>query len=184
MSEQPPPPAPGYEPTAAPQTGARPGELLDRFVARLIDGILLAVVNAIIVTVIVVGAVLGESGSFYGGASSVLAGIVSAVVTTAIYMGYFAYLESSRGQTVGKMVMKLRTVGPNGGNPTLEQALRRNIFMAFGLLGVVPIIGGLVGGLAQLVAVIMIAVGINGDPVNRQAWHDKFAGGTRVLKIG
>ena len=31
---------------------------------------------------------------------------------------------------------------------------------------------------------IMIAVGINSDTVDRQGWHDKFAGGTRVLKIG
>jgi hypothetical protein len=30
----------------------------------------------------------------------------------------------------------------------------------------------------------MIAVGINNDPINRQAWHDHFAGETRVLKEG
>ncbi len=30
----------------------------------------------------------------------------------------------------------------------------------------------------------MIAVGINTDTLRRQAWHDKFAGGTQVLKIG
>ncbi len=36
----------------------------------------------------------------------------------------------------------------------------------------------------QLVAVIMIAVGINNDTVNRQAWHDHFAGETRVIKEG
>ena len=67
-------------------------------------------------------------------------------------------------------------------NPSLEEAARRNCWVAFGVLGVVPVVGGFVGGLASLVAVILIAVGINGDTVNRQAWHDRFAGGTRVVK--
>lgn len=180
MTQMPPTPQESY---GAPVAG-RPGELLDRFLARLIDGVLLAVVNVVIVSVIVVGAVMGESASGFSGASSAIAGIVAAVISTAIYLGYFGYMESSRGQTVGKMVMKLQTMGPQGGHPTMEQAIRRNIFMAFGLAGIIPIIGGIIGGLAQLVAVIMIAVGINSDPVRRQAWHDRFAGGTAVVKIG
>lgn len=181
MTEQPPPAAPG--PAAGPQAGARPGELLDRFLARLIDFVLLAVVNAIIVVAIVIGAFMGDSGGFYG-TSSVAGDIVAAIVSTAIYLAYFGYLESSRGQTVGKMVMKLRTVGPSGGNPTMEQALRRNIWVGFGIAGVVPVVGPAVGAIAELAAVIMIAVGINNDTVNRQAWHDTFAGGTRVVKVG
>ena len=82
------------------------------------------------------------------------------------------------------MVLKLHTYGPTGQKPTFEQALRRNIWVAFGILGIIPIVGGIVGGIAELVAVIMIAVGINNDTVNRQAWHDKFAGGTFVRKQG
>ena len=66
----------------------------------------------------------------------------------------------------------------------MEQAVRRNIWTGFGIAGVVPIIGSLIGGLAELAAVIMIAVNINGDTVRRQHWFDKFAGGTQVLKIG
>jgi len=88
------------------------------------------------------------------------------------------------GQTVGKMVMKLRVLGPQGGNPTLEQAVRRNIWVGLGILGIVPILGGLVAFVGQIVAVVMIAVGINNDPINRQAWHDHFAGETRVIKEG
>lgn len=181
MTDQPPPAAPG--PSADPLTGARPGELLDRFLARLIDFVLLAVVNGIIVVAVIVGVVMGESGGIYG-TSSIAGDIVAAIVSTAIYLAYFGYLESSRGQTVGKMVMKLRTVGASGGNPTMEEALRRNIWVGFGILGVVPIVGPAVGALAELAAVIMIAVGINNDTVNRQAWHDNFAGGTRVVKVG
>ncbi|GAA2118789.1 hypothetical protein GCM10009843_11060 [Nocardioides bigeumensis] len=169
----------------APMGGPQPGSLLDRFLARLIDGILLAIVNYVIASIIVVGALMGETGGGMmvstGGTYAVAA--VSSLILVAIQMGYFVFMESSRGQTVGKMIMKLRTTGPSGGNPTVEEAIRRNIFMAIGLLGVIPVLGW-ISGLVSLVAVIMIAVQINGDPIARQGWHDKFAGGTRVLKIG
>jgi uncharacterized RDD family membrane protein YckC len=143
-----------------------PGNLLDRFLARLIDGIIVGVAY------IIIYAIFASFTSYF--LTLFLSGIAAAV----LYIGYFAYFESNRGQTIGKQVMKLRTVGPDGqSNPTMEQAVRRNIWYAF---DIVPIIGGL----AVLASVILIAVGINGDPVNRQHWFDKFAGGTKVLKIG
>lgn len=172
MSEM---PTPGYG-AAPPPGGLRPGELLDRFLARLIDGVLLAVVYAILGVFLFTGVFLTNTSGF-------VATTITSVFLTALQLGYFALMESNQGQTVGKMVMKLKVVGPDGQNPTMEQALRRNIWLALSLLGIVPIIGSLVGGLAQLAAVIMIAVGINNDTVNRQAWHDQFAGGTRVLKL-
>ena len=52
------------------------------------------------------------------------------------------------------------------------------------MLGIIPFIGGLIGALAELVAVIVIAVGISNNTATRQAWHDNFAGGTRVVKEG
>lgn len=174
--------APPPEAAMAPG-GTRPGELLDRFLARLIDHVLLGVVNALVISVLIVGVVLGESATSFGTGSTFLATAVASVLTAVLALAYFGYLESSRGQTVGKMIMKLKTVGPDGGNPTMEQALRRNSYLAIGLLGVIPVLGWL-GGLVSLVAMIMIAVGINKDTVNRQAWHDHFAGETRVLKIG
>ena len=86
-------------------------------------------------------------------------------------------MDSTRGQTLGKMALKLQVFGPNGGHPTVEQSVRRNIFYAFQLIAIIPILGGLVAGIAALVGVIMIAVGINNDTVRRQGWHDQFAGG-------
>ena len=100
-----------------------------------------------------------------------------------LYLGYFGFMESSQGRTIGKMAMKLRVEGVNGGKPSLEQAIKRNIWLALPLLGIVPILGGLVAGIGQLVAVIMIAVGINNDTVRRRPWTDKFAG-TQVIKEG
>ncbi|MEO6791873.1 MAG: RDD family protein [Ornithinibacter sp.] len=167
----PPPPPPGY--AAQPPTGPRPGELLDRFLARLIDGIIIAVVYFVLAAIV---AVIIRSG--------LLRGVIDAVLSAALYLGYFAYMESSQGKTIGKSVLKLRVLGPAGGNPTMEQAIRRNIWTAFGIAGIIPILGAVIGAVAQLVAVVMIAIGISNDTVNRQAWNDKFAGGTRVIKEG
>jgi uncharacterized RDD family membrane protein YckC len=178
----PPPPPPPPTGAAAPGPGApnaaygpgSPGNLLDRFLARLIDGILVGIVS-VIITIVLTAA----SDSF------ILTGVVSSIVTAALYLGYFAYLESTRGQTLGKQILKLKVVGPDGVTvPTMEQAIRRNIWTAFGIAGVIPVLGALLGGLAELAAVILIAVGINGDAVRRQHWFDKFAGGTQVLKVG
>jgi uncharacterized RDD family membrane protein YckC len=179
-----PPSGTGYTPPpfTPPMSGApgtptyavgQPGTLVDRFVARFIDGVILGVASTILNTVL---AFVSNSWLFTG--------FIYAVATAALSLGYFAYLESSRGQTIGKQVMKLKVFGPDHvSNPTLEQAARRNIYTAFGIAAVVPIIGGVLGGLAALAAVILIAVNINSDP-QRQHWFDKFAGGTQVLKVG
>ena len=151
----------------------QPGSLGDRFVARFIDGLILGVVALVLNFVL---AVIWNSW--------LLTGFVSAVVTAALNLGYFAYFESSRGQTIGKQAMKLKVLGPDRvSNPTMEQAVRRNIYMAFAILRVIPIIGGTLSGLAGLASVIVIVININNDP-QRQHWFDKFAGGTQVIKIG
>ena len=187
---QPPPSAGGPPPPAQPPSAPQfqqpaagiggPADLGTRILARLIDSILIAVVNAVLVTTLIFGVVFnagtsGFGGLGFGGFSGW--GLLSSVISAAIYVGYFAFMESSRGQTVGKMLLKLRTEGPNGGNPTMEQALKRNAWMA---LSIVPIVGGLL----QLGAAIYIMVTINNNTATRQGWHDEFADGTRVIKIG
>lgn len=149
-------------------------DLAPRFLARLIDGIILWVVLLVLIVPIAFAIFSGGVGSAFGGGFST-GGLVAGVIWAAIIIGYFAFMESSRGQTVGKMVMKLKTEGPNGGNPTFEEAAKRSIWYA---LGIIPIIGVL----AELAAIIYIAVTINQSPTNT-GWHDTFAGGTRVVKI-
>jgi uncharacterized RDD family membrane protein YckC len=182
----PPPPAPAtstasFEAGAAPVGPPRPGELMDRFIARFIDFIILGVVYGIIAGIvggaIITGYRTGAEAYFY----YLIVGILSAV----IYLAYFAWMESNRGDTVGTMVMKLKTVGPDGvSKPTMEQAVRRNIWVATGLISIIPLVGWWLGGVASLAAAVLILVGINGDPGRRQHWFDKFAGGTQVLKVG
>jgi uncharacterized RDD family membrane protein YckC len=187
MTEQPPPPPP--PPTPGPMGGPpptpgvpRPGELLDRFLARLIDSVLLAIVFGVvqaIFTGIFISGITTSVGEY------LLAWIFIAIITVAASIAYFAFLESNQGATLGKQLLKLKVVGPDGvSNPTMEQAVRRNAFYGIQLAFIVPIIGWIVGWLGYVLAVIMIAVGINNDTVARQGWHDKFAGGTRVMKVG
>ena len=159
-----------------------PAGLRDRFVARVIDFLLLAVVDAIVVDLVVVRAILGDRAGLYGIGAGWFDAAVSALLAALVHLGYFALMESQEGTTVGKSVMRLRTLGVEDDRPTPEEAVRRNLWTAFGVLGVVPVVGSALGGLATLVAIIAIAVGINADTETRRGWHDRFAGGTRVVK--
>ena len=166
MSTHDPDQAGPYE-TIAAAPARPPAPLALRLVARLIDFILLAVV----VTVLL--AVSGIGGSLVGNA-------VSAVVTAVLYVAYFACLEATTGQTVGKRVMKVRVLGPDGGE--LASARRCGATSGrFGIAGVVPILGGLIGALASLAATVVILLGVTKDAVGRRGWHDTFAGGTQVV---
>ena len=178
---------PGYQqappPPYVPSGVGQPADLMMRFLARLIDYVLLWIVTVLVVSVIVIGTLMGGNGGYLGTGPTYVTGAVSAVLTAAIYLGYFTLMEARLGQTVGKMLLKLQTQGPGGARPTLEQALRRNLWVALGLLGLIPMVGGVIGWLAQLAAMIAIAVTINNSP-SRQGWHDHFGGGTRVIRIG
>ncbi|GAA3655238.1 hypothetical protein GCM10022237_13940 [Nocardioides ginsengisoli] len=183
----PPPPPGGY---GGPQPGfggapagiPRPGELLNRFVARLIDHVILGVVYAILWGI---SSAIFLQGFYHSTGEWFLFYLFLTVIGTVINLAYFGWLESNRGQTVGKMVMKLRTFGPDGvSNPTMEQALKRNGYVALNIISVVPLLGPILAGLAELAAIVYIAVTLNSDVPNHQGWHDKFAGGTRVMQIG
>lgn len=156
---------------------------MPRFLARLIDHVLLGVVFVPIYFVLLAIVYTGFSNSF---GESFIFYTLTAVIQAALYLGYFAVLESNRGQTIGKMAMKLRTFGPDGAsNPTMQEAVKRNAYAALGLLSIIPFIGWFVlGWAAPLAAVIFIAITLNNDQPNHQGWHDKFAGGTLVKQIG
>lgn len=140
--------------------------------------------SIVVVSTIVIGTMLGTDGNLYSGyGDDVLAGVLSALLSTALLLGYFVFMETQQGRTLGKMVMNLHVEGPGGAKPTVAESFKRNIWMALPLLGVVPVIGGFIGSVAQLVAVILIAVGISNDTARRQPWTDKFAG-TQVIKNG
>ena len=157
-----PPPAPF--PTSSSSAG-QPADLLPRFLAKLVDGVVMFFINIVVGLFVAFG--LNRSA-------------IATLISTAITLAYYAFLESSRGQTVGKMVVGLKVQNLAGQNPTMEQALKRNIYVALGFLGILPVVG-FFGSLAELAAVIFIAVTINSDTPLFRGWHDKFAD-TQVIK--
>ena len=88
---------------------------------------------------------------------------------------YFLAFESTQGSTPGKKILGLSVHGPAGTpKPDVQQSAIRNLWT---LLPIIPFVGGLLG----IIAIIVIAVTINGSPT-KQGKHDELAGGTQVVK--
>jgi hypothetical protein len=72
------------------------------------------------------------------------------------------------------MVMRIETQGLDGGRPSLEMAINRNLWNA---RAIVPVVGGLL----EVGAVVDIVITIGQSPT-RTGWHDRFAGGTHLIQ--
>jgi uncharacterized RDD family membrane protein YckC len=103
-----------------------------RFVSLLIDGIIIGLIEGVI------GMVLGIFRD---------PGMVPWwwwILSFVIYIAYFTYLEGTRGQTVGKMITRIKVVREDGGRIDMNQSFTRNILriidgLIFYLVGAVLI---------------------------------------------
>lgn len=129
--------------------------LLSRVAARVIDGVLIAIV-------------LYGLGSIFGFGYGWL--VLGAVATLA----YFALFDALAGTTPGKRLLKLRIESPGGGRPAFPQAVAREAFTA---VGAMPYVGPVLA----IAAWIFILVTIRSSP-SGQGVHDRWAGGTRVRR--
>lgn len=166
MSDQPPPPPPP-PPSEPPSAQLVPVGPWPRLGARIIDGIVLFIPNAVLAAVLT-----DDTTTSFGGVGS--EDLLYLLVSTLLGFGYAVWLEASRGQTVGKMALGFKVVGPDGRVPATDVAARRNAWL---LLGLVPILGGLL----SFVVAIAIGVTIANDPFKRGT-HDNFAGGSAVVR--
>jgi uncharacterized RDD family membrane protein YckC len=167
-------PAPaGGQPAA--NTAGQPGDLGTRILAKVIDSIIVGIVVGPLWAAISIGLAVAGLPCFF-------TRLLTYTMAAALYVGYFAFMESNKGQTVGKMLMKLEVRGPNGGHPTMEEAVKRNAYFGVLLIGIIPFVGWFLYPLAYLGAVIYLIVTINNNEQTRQGWHDDLAGGTWVLK--
>lgn len=87
-----------------------------RFVSILIDSIIIGIVNGI------VGMALGVFSRPPGEAP-----VAWWLISFIIFIAYYTYLEGSRGQTIGKMVTKIKVVQEDGRPIDMGQAFTRNI---------------------------------------------------------
>jgi uncharacterized RDD family membrane protein YckC len=147
----------GYAPQGA---GGRPGGLGARFLARLMDGVLVNVVAFFL------SLFLFEDQYPW---------LVTGLFSGGLMFGYFVLFEVTQGTTLGKRLVGLRVHGPGGApKPDATQSAIRN---SFTLLSVIPYVGTLLA----VIAYAVIAVTINGSPT-KQGKHDELAGGTQVVK--
>lgn len=150
---------PGF---GGPPAAGQPADLWIRLAARVIDN-LIAFVPLFIIYLIFIAV------------SNVLAVLWALFAIPVLTFGYFVFMENSQGTTLGKKLLGMRVVPPGGAAKVeTETSAKRN---AFQLVSVVPCLGHLVA----IGMMIYIAVTIEQDP-NKQGWHDKFAGGTQVVK--
>jgi uncharacterized RDD family membrane protein YckC len=162
-------------PTSAAATSPYAGFWL-RFVAAIIDGIILAVVNFVLTMIL--GAIFGLNGIY-------IVVIVSYLITGVLGLLYWSMLESGPGQaTLGKRVLRLKVTNMSGGRIDFATAVMRSWvhWLAYFLLIVDVVVGlpffvngnlGLLSGLvalAALVSAIMIAF----TPM-KQGFHDQIA---------
>lgn len=172
--------APGPLPPAPPAPGTpRAGEIGERILARVLDAMIISVASVVVggVTGFVLAFVIAGSTA---GRIAVLT--VLFIVGAAIVLGYYAVLESGTGATLGKRAMRLRVAGPDGhSNPTMAQSVKRNIFLIFYPLGVMPTESQPLTPVLSVIIAVSIIVTIGQDQATRRGWHDTFAG-TRVLK--
>jgi uncharacterized RDD family membrane protein YckC len=99
---------------------------------------------------------------------TILMGIVDAILATIIGMpllgllvayAYYVIFTGLRGQTLGKMVMRIHVVDANGNVPGLGRAALREI------------VGKMVSGLAILIGYFWV-----GWDRQKRGWHDHIAG--------
>jgi uncharacterized RDD family membrane protein YckC len=87
-----------------------------RLVSLIIDNIIVAIIIGAIGSMIGFGMMTQKMVPWWIG-----------LLYFVIYIGYFAYLEGSKGQTIGKMVTKIKVVREDGMPIDMNQALTRNI---------------------------------------------------------
>jgi uncharacterized RDD family membrane protein YckC len=109
----------------------------ERFLAVLIDTIILGVVTAIILIPLGIIALIGSQlGSPIGWIFG-----VPQLLWFVTWVLYFTYFESTSGQTIGKRAMSIKVVDESGGSVDMGRMLVRNILRIIDWLPFLYIIG-------------------------------------------
>ena len=85
-----------------------------RFVSLVIDSLIISAIFGALATILGFG--MMRHGSWSVG-----------LLSFAFYIAYYTYLEGTRGQTIGKMITKIKVVREDGTPIEMEQAFKRNI---------------------------------------------------------
>lgn len=138
-------------PPAASLSG-EPAELGSRLLARLVDGL---VVVLVVVPLLATGTIRQDTAA-------------GALVVGTLGYVYAAAFDATGG-TLGKRLLRLWVVAPDGSRPGLGAGAARNLWLLASLLP---------GPVGQTVAVgvsVVVAITIAKHPLER-GWHDRVAG--------
>lgn len=113
-----------------------------RFVAILIDTIIILIIAGILSALFNAFAVITNSAS--GTVTFSLAGALGGLVSLAVFILYFTLLEGRYGQTVGKMAVKIKVVQEADGAPIdySQAAVRTILRLLDGIPYVIPYLLG------------------------------------------
>ena len=138
-----------------------------RFMAAVIDSVILNTINGILIVIGIIALGLGPSGIeelLRGGIERMSLLLPYYLCSGVITVVYYTFFHGSTGQTPGKMICRLKVVQLNG-----EQLGYGKAFLRWA--------GYLVSGFALYLGYLWAAW-----DSNKQAWHDKIAG-TYVVRI-
>ena len=165
------PPAPPYghgEPQVAGLGGVRTASMGQRFVARLLDALIVGIPAAIIIGLVLGTAASNEADTLAAGGSP-SAGFVATYFTTILIVAvlsalYEIGLIGTRGATLGKSIMGVKVVREADGQiPGWGPSAMRWL---------IPFLGSFVCGIGQLVVYLSPFFDNSG---RQQGWHDKVA---------
>ncbi|MBW3577179.1 MAG: RDD family protein [Actinobacteria bacterium] len=174
----------------APDGRWEPADVGRRVGADVIDFVVLLTLGLVVTVILrIVGLNMAETAVGGAGGVSTLAGlgvtIITLVAHLVVHLGYWLYTEGSRARSIGKMVMNLKVVRPDGSPIDHADAFRRRIiFYLPWLMAWIPWfpidVLVLIASLGLLLAGL-ISYLVN-DPDHR-GFHDRFAG-TVVIQAG
>ncbi len=169
----------------APLTGATgkdaypgPGKRLG---ALVIDNILIGIIGIILIMTIAGSDISDYSDKFQawqdagepGSAPVMDAGnlLIASVITLVIWFVYRVVMEVRKGQTLGKMALKMKVVDVDGQLPTFQASFLRNSwYLISTVLSFIPVIGWV----ANVGIPAALGVTISKDPY-RQSFTDQWA---------
>ncbi len=145
----------------------------ERFAGAFVDGLIQAVL--VLPASFALGLMLVMAPGEGEGENSLALQLVGTVATFIIGAGAFlvinGYLLATRGQTVGKILLKTKIVSDRGGQLPLNQLVLKR-YLPIWLLTSIPMVGPLLG--------LVNALAIFRD--SRKCVHDDIAG-TKVIKL-
>ena len=153
MSNQAPPPNSPGQPSSTDGGGSDTASPKEILLARWVDRFIAWVIDFVIVNVavwIVLGAALasqsflnmdqmmvidrddgrafffdreGPGAGWWWWSGGFLSGALSFLITSLVFFGYWTYFEYTRGQSIGKMVMRIKTTDLYGNKPSLKSVM-------------------------------------------------------------